>query len=137
MNSELIAMIRELDPVTGASSEELDGLQAALGTALPDEYLALMRLANGAEGDLGESYSVLWPVHEVAELTRSSGATESAPGLVLFAGNGGGTAYGIDTRGGDPARMSYVEVDLIGLAWEYVRYRSSTLDELLLHLAAT
>lgn len=133
MNEKLREILSHLECNPGASVEMLNELQSKLSLSLPDDYLQCLSFADGAEGFYGEGYWALYNTHEVPSLSDSSGAQKYAPGLILIAGNGGGTAYGIDTRCKIPSEMEYVELDLIGLDWNDVFYRTKSLVDLFEH----
>jgi hypothetical protein len=94
----------------GASSQFLDDLMLQLGRRLPSDYLTFMLVTNGAEGKVGSSYVIIWPVEEVLQLNKSYGVSEFAPNLVLFGSDGGTKGYGFDTGSPD---FEIVGVDLI------------------------
>lgn len=130
MNQRLRDILRHLKCQPGASEAALQKLADGLGTELPLDYMEFLGLTDGADGFYGYGYWLLHSTEEVRDLTKLSGAQEFAPGLVLIASDGGGIAFGIDTRCGIPAQMEYVEMDLIGLDWNEVFARKPTLVEL-------
>ena len=108
--SKLVAVSRRLKTSAGASSESLTDLIDQLGHQLPSDYLSFMQITNGAEGPLGGSYIVIWPVEEVVPLNKANAVAEFAPNLVLFGSDGGSTGYGFDPVSPCPV---IVAVDLI------------------------
>ncbi len=96
----------------GAADDALREFQAQIPGPLPPDYLEFMRWSNGAEGFVGPSYLVLLPVEDVLPRNKRLLVDEFAPGLVIFASDGGGTAYAFDALG---ANMPIVEVDFIPL----------------------
>lgn len=98
----------------GASVAEIEVCERSLGRRLPDDYRALLRSSNGAEGFVAaDVYVMLWSTGELVELNEAYAVSEFAPGLVLVGTNGGDTGYGfIEARGS----AQYVRVPLIGLS---------------------
>lgn len=69
------------------------------GVALPDGYLRFMREHNGGEGDIGETWFVLFPLEELAEINEDYEVGTLLPGCVILGSNGGGELYGVDSEG--------------------------------------
>src|SRR2546428_736816 len=103
----------ELRP--GASEGLLAEVQRKLGISFPTEYADFMRTSNGAEGWVGASPLVLWPLEEIVTRNETLQVKEYAPGLVLFGGDRGGMAYGFDTRSHP---MAIVAVDYVSIGEE-------------------
>jgi hypothetical protein len=112
-------LITTLDMNPGAAEFSLDNLMAEFGAKFPDQYLDFMRSSNGAEGPIGEkSYVAIWPIEEIKVLNKEYAVDEFAPGLILFAGDGGDTAYAFDTR---YETMPIVEISLSNMNLEHVK----------------
>src|SRR5262245_52553644 len=77
---------------SGASKDLVKEIQSKLGNSLPKEYVDFMTQSNGAEGNVGNSYLVLWPLEEIGPLNEAYEVDEYAPGLLLFGSDGGGEA---------------------------------------------
>lgn len=117
----------------GASNEAFTELSAATGLMVPEEYLAFMRVSNGAEGFVGEGgYLLLWPIQKLVKHNRDYAVGERAPGLFLFGSDGGGEAYAFDTRRRD---MPIVDVPFVGMSLEHVRPCGRSFLEFLQHLS--
>src|SRR5215831_12700862 len=87
-----------------------------LGLKLPKEYVAFLRLCNGGDGVIGdEEYAILWSVEELASLNDRYEVQSYVPGLLIFGSNGGGEAYGFDTR---IPNWPIVSVPFVGMEWE-------------------
>jgi len=100
-----------------------------LGFKLPEAYVRFMLMMDGGEGPIGaSSYLVLWPVEELAENNRQCGVEEWVPGLLLFGSDGGGEAYGFDTRN---SQWQVVEVPSVGMSWEDAISMARTFREFL------
>lgn len=98
------------------------------------DYLEFMRRHNGCDGPVGkEGYVRIWPLEEVVTGTEEAGTPEFAPGLLLFAGDGGGEAYAFDRQ--DP-RWPIVMVNLISMSREEMKPVASTFTEFVQKLAA-
>jgi hypothetical protein len=110
MHSKLLEIVRGMKTSPGTSIESLDDLMTRLGRQLPSDYLMLMQFTNGAEGPIGSSYVVIWPIEEVIPLNEGNGVAEFAPSLMLFGSDGGSKGYGFDTAA---AGLPIVSVDLI------------------------
>jgi hypothetical protein len=139
MSDELRAMLANLKSAPGASEESMQRLEAytarVFGARLPSDYLEFLRFTDGAAGPLGESgYVALWPADDLPENNDGYGTPRWMPGFFLIGSDGGNTAYGIDTRSGDSATMSYVETDFIVMGWEYVFWSGPMLLDLLRHV---
>ena len=81
----------------------------------PEDYVTFLRFANGGEGFLGDNQPlILWPVEELALRNDGYHVRDYAPGLLIFGSNGGGDAYGFDTRSPD---WPIVELPFIGMDW--------------------
>ena len=81
-----------------AEAAVVESLSAALGIALPHDYLDFLRQHNGGEGFIGESYIVLWKAEEIALFNREYEVAKYAPGILMFGSNGGGDGYGFDIQ---------------------------------------
>jgi hypothetical protein len=68
---------------------------------LPAEYLALLRLHDGGEGELGAEpgWFQLWPAAEVLAANRDYQLPEFLPGFFGFGSSGGGELLALDCRG--------------------------------------
>jgi hypothetical protein len=81
-----------------ASREEIEKAQEALAFPLPRGYVDFLATADGGEGFIGKSYLILWKVEELASKNAAYNVAEFAPELFLFGSDGGGEAFGFDTR---------------------------------------
>jgi len=119
----------------GATEQELAELAGWIGRPLPDDYVALLRLANGA----GVSYDRVWDItflstRQVPEYSRDYqiGAPH-LPGAVLFASASEGLVF--DTRPQHPdGRYPIYSVDYIsvGDGWEAAIHVADSFRDLLL-----
>ncbi len=121
----------QMELAAPAKREAIAELEARLGVKFPDDYKGFLTQSSGAEGPIGaESYLVLWPLGDIADHNQGYKVAESAPNLVLFGSNGGGTAYAFERLGSD---FEVVSVELVDMSEITGRWRS--FRELLLGLA--
>lgn len=113
MEPSYSALLGDLSCAGGASRDAIEHLMAATGRQLPSDYCDFLQQCDGGEGFIGERYLVFWAAAELALFNREYQVDEYAPGLLLFAGDGGGEAFGFDYRSTPP---SIVQVPLIGLS---------------------
>lgn len=84
---------------------------------LPEQYIEFMRKHNGGEGDIGETWFVLFPLEELQEINDDYEIEEFLPGHIIIGSNGGGELYGIDKDGNYfnvPALIDEDDVSLLG-----------------------
>lgn len=68
------------------------------GVQLPDDYLKFMLKHNGGEGDIGDSWLVLYPFEELQEINDEY--SEDLPvGHIIIGDNGGGELFGVNCDG--------------------------------------
>jgi hypothetical protein len=108
--------------------------EGQLGKKLPEDYVRFLKHANGGEGFVGKGYAILWPVDELASMNRSYEVQEYAPGLLIFGSDGGGEAYGFDTRTSD---WIVVQVPFVGMTWSLARPRGASFIAFLKNLSET
>jgi hypothetical protein len=84
-----------------ADAEVVAALARAAPIPLPAEYLALLRLHDGGEGELGAApgWFHLWPAGEVMQANSGYGLAEHLPGFFGLGSNGGGELLALDSRG--------------------------------------
>ncbi len=66
---------------------------------LPDDYKEFMKKYNGGEGDIGQTWFVLYPIDELQEINDAYEVQQFMPGYIIIGSNGGGEFYGIDNEG--------------------------------------
>lgn len=103
---------QSFQPNAPASEQNLVSLIAGASKALPDDYLAFLRRANGGDGFIGERFVRLWKAEEVAAMNLGYNVAEFFPNLLFIGTNGGGEAYAFDIAEGGPVVF---EVPFIGL----------------------
>lgn len=113
-----------------AQLDALYALARARGLTLPGDYVEFMSASDGGEGDVGNGYVELWPVHKTLEVADRYSVYED---FLAFAGDGKNTIYGFDLRASGEA----VEGDWIGLERHELIRHGRTLTELLRAVATT
>lgn len=114
------------------SDSALTKSQDQLGIKLPNDYLELLSVTNGGEGFIGKnSYVILWGVEELATMNQSYQVQEYAPGLLIFGSDGGGEAYGFDTR---MQLWHIVQVPFVGMDWALAQPVGKSVGDFLKHL---
>jgi len=81
-----------------ANRDEIERVQQGLKFRLPKSYVDFMLTKDGGEGFIGRSYLVLWKIEELILMNHAYHVAEFVPDIILFGSNGGGEAFGFDTR---------------------------------------
>ncbi len=68
------------------------------GVKLPEEYVEFMKAHNGGEGDVGESWLVLFPIEELQDVNDDFHEF-LAEGNIIIGSNGGGELFGLNRDG--------------------------------------
>jgi len=123
----LEAEMRDWQLNKGATDESMHHAVASLGYSLPKDYEEFLREHNGGEGFVGKDYLILWKVEELEPFNREYEVDKYAPRLLLFGSNGGGEAYGFDTRS---AMLPVVRVPFIGMDLKYATPVANSFSEL-------
>ncbi|MBE6753186.1 MAG: SMI1/KNR4 family protein [Ruminococcaceae bacterium] len=76
-----------------------DEIASICGVALPSNYIEFMKLHNGGEGDIGETWFVLFSLEELQEANDDYEIESYLPGHIIIGSNGSGELYGIDNAG--------------------------------------
>jgi hypothetical protein len=117
----------------GEVDEVFTDFIAEVGPMPHKDYLAFMRAHNGCDGPVGkEGVISIWPLEDVVSGTEGYNVEEFAPGLLLFAGDGGGTGYAFDRQ--DP-RWPVVEVELVSISRDEMKFVAPTFSEFIRKLA--
>ena len=129
--SDLRAKLRKK---TKASPEVLEEFISSLNRSLPEDYVSFLRDCDGAEGSIGNSYIQLWSSGDIIARNKEYKVEEFAPGLLIFASDGGDRAFAFDLRF-DPVII--VEIPFIGMSIESIVRCGSTFSEFLQYLAVS
>jgi len=100
------------------TSKDIAIFEADSGIRLPGDYVDFLRIGNGGEGFIGDSYALFWRLDELKTLNAEYEVDEFAPGLLLIGSDGGGEAFGFDTRerSWPVVRVPFVGMDIDLLA---------------------
>jgi len=109
---ELELQIDGFQSEEGASKEALSQLSKL---NLPSDYLAFLAETSGGEGFVGEQYLILWRAEEIIEFNEDYQVDKYAPGIILFASDGGGEGFGFDTKASPPP---VVKIPFVGMSRE-------------------
>jgi hypothetical protein len=119
----MLDFIATLDCNPPATASDVRAAEEALSIHFPDDYAAFVRSCNGAAGPIGDTgYIDLWPVTELAGRNAAYAVSEYAPNLVIFASDGGDTAYAFD-KGND---LAIVETPFIGMGMEIPKFNDAS-----------
>lgn len=103
-----------------------------MGVALPESYIEFLKKHDGGEGFIGDSYIIFWKAEELIDFNREYEVEIYAPGIFLFASNGGREGYGFDT---EDTAMPVVRIPFIGMDRQYAISVASDLPDLFARLA--
>ncbi|QHF01727.1 SMI1/KNR4 family protein [Pseudomonas asturiensis] len=115
-----------------AEVSAVDGLSTHLGVALPDSYIEFLKKHDGGEGFIRDSYIIFWKAEEIIDFNREYEVETYAPGIFLFASDGGGEGYGFDT---EDAALPIVRIPFIGMERKYAISVASDIPDLFARLA--
>jgi hypothetical protein len=127
----MVANLNNLDRRSGVTEAQISESERELGLKLPDDYLAFLKTSNGGEGFVGDNYVMLWKVEKLSSMNRSYETEVYAPGLLIFGSDGGGEAYGFDTR---ELPWRIVRVPFVGMHWKEAKQISQSFQEFLDYL---
>lgn len=115
-----------------AEISAIDGLSTYLGSTLPESYIEFLKTHDGGEGFIGDNYIIFWKAQEVVDFNREYEVDTYAPGIFLFASNGGSEGYGFDTV---DAAIPVVRIPFIGMDRQSAVSVASDLPDLFARLA--
>lgn len=72
----------------------LANLSMTVDFEFPANYIEFLKRHNGGEGFIGDNYIIFWKAEELVDFNREYEVEIYAPGIFLFASDGG---YGFDT----------------------------------------
>jgi SMI1 / KNR4 family (SUKH-1) len=134
-NDELARLLEPLDRGDPISEDALrrltEHVEQTYGASLPDDYLAFLRRANGADGPLpGGNPIVLWEAEQLPDVNADLETEQWMPGFFVIGSDSGDFLYGIDLRPDAPPDP-YVETEDAAMEWDYVLWRGGSFLELL------
>lgn len=137
MEHELDKLLPEVKMRPAYPPDEVEELVsdfiAEVGDIPHRDYLDFMRRHAGCDGPIGkDGYVRIWPLENVVLRTEQAEVDEFAPGLLLFAGDGGGEAYAFDRQA---PGWPIVSVPLVGLSRKEMKFVASTFADFIRKLA--
>jgi hypothetical protein len=130
--NDLRAVASAIRGQRAATLDEIAAAELALGFDLPRQYLDFVRLVDGGEGWVGETYISMWPVSELVELNALARVGDFAPHLTLFGTDGGTGSLAFDRRGDG---ITFSTVPIVGLALGLEERGVATFGQFLIELA--
>jgi hypothetical protein len=118
-----------------ATEEAIAAFEKTSGKQLCADYREFLKVVNGGEGFIRKNaYVILWGVDELASMNKAYEVEDYAPGLLIFGSDGGGEAYGFDTRS---PQWAIVEMPFVGMAWSLAEPIAASFRGFLEHLYRT
>ncbi|NWE18534.1 SMI1/KNR4 family protein [Pseudomonas sp. P7548] len=114
-----------------AEREAINEVVKALGFSLPESYLDFLRAHNGGEGFIGDNYIIFWSAEELEAFNREYEVATYAPGIFLFASDGGGEGYGFDMQ---DVNRPIVRMPFVGMERQYADVVARDLPDLFTRL---
>lgn len=109
-------ILKKLNRRPPATDDDIAAFEKASGKVLPSDFVSFLKTTNGGEGFIGESaYVIFQGIDELMDTNIGYEIEALAPGLLLFGSDGGGEAFGFDTR---KFPYSVVMVPFIVMSWE-------------------
>lgn len=124
-------LTKALRPKGSIDRSAIHALDRYTAGPLPADYVEFILETGGAEGWVGDGYISFWRPDELMALNESLDAP-SMPGVFFFGTDGGGMAYGFDTRS---TTRHYVEIGDELLSRDRLINRGDTLVQFLEHIA--
>ncbi|MBO7475157.1 MAG: SMI1/KNR4 family protein [Ruminococcus sp.] len=81
------------EPYIGDNVTEINGVK------LPQSYIDFMLKHNGGEGDIGQTWLLLYRIEELKKINDEYGLSDILPNHIVIGSNGGEEFYGIDANG--------------------------------------
>jgi hypothetical protein len=130
MGDAIKRVVSQLNWKGPASEREIDSARSRIGFSLLKDFLELYRHANGLSGNLEPSgeHLIVWPIGKLLEKNAAYNVSDYAPGIFIFGSNGGGEAYGFDTR---QPNLPVVMIPFIGMELRYARPIAPSFTEFL------
>jgi SMI1 / KNR4 family (SUKH-1) len=129
--AEIDRFIANLNRRPPATDEEIAAFERTTAKRLSRDYVEFLKATDGGEGYVGEAYVILWGAGELVAMNNGYEVETYAPGLLIFGSDGGGEAYGFDTR---VPQWSIVEIPFVGMEWSVARPIGPSFLEFLEHL---
>jgi hypothetical protein len=111
MNADIAKLTCQMDRRPPASRKALEEFFSRAGFTPPHDYLEFMAETDGSEGSIGDAYLAIFDTKELVDCNEQTSKLE--PGIVFFATDRGGEAYGfeIDAQPGSIVAMEFADLD--------------------------
>ncbi len=134
MKDQLDNYLPDVSMNSEPSKEEFDAFTGNVGDIPHEDYLRFMKAHDGGEGPVGaKSFVAIWPLKEVMIASDQAGVPKWAPGLLLFAGDGGDKAYAFDKHN---AKWPIVSVSLTSMSRDEMELVAETFSEFIRRLSS-
>ena len=110
-------------PYNGKCMTEINGVN------LPQNYIDFMIEHNGGEGDIGESWLVLYMMEELKEINDDYNVHEYLPNHIIIGSNGGEEFLGINSDGKYFIVPSTFEMDEVTIICDDIKKLSDTVNQ--------
>lgn len=111
---------------------EGDVIEKINEVVLPKDYVEFMKIHNGGEGDIGETWLILYSLEELQEINDDYEIEKFLPNHIIIGSDGGGELYGIDSQGNYfnvPVLIDENDIALLGTDIESLPDRINALWE--------
>ncbi len=112
MESIYFELTKHMTISPGATSDEIQGFRKCIPYRIPSDYLGFLKFSNGAEGEIGSHYLVIWSIQDVISLNQAYSVEKYAPRCMLFGSDGGNEGYGFDYRIKSPIIVNLPFIDM-------------------------
>ena len=121
-------------PVTQAALDDLLAyVSAHYDVPLPEDYVAFLQTANGADGTFENGAPIVLWMSDVLPEANTYEGEPVLPGCLIIGSDAGDGLYGIDLRKEAPAQR-YVDL-YDGPDWDMVLWRGESLRDLLMEVS--
>lgn len=123
--SQLLPHVHRQPPVSEQALEEL-----IKQVNLPHDYISILRLSNGMEGEVKEYREIrLWKAESLIEENKGYNIEKYTPGFFLIGSDKGDISYGLDIRPTSTSRGYYLARPFISVDWDEVAILGATFRE--------
>lgn len=128
MTNIITALLPEVHQKPPVSEQVLEEIVRHVN--LPHDYIAILRLSNGMEGNINDiEYIRLWEAEKLLKNNQDYHIEEFVPGCFLIGSDRGETAYGLDLRLTSPSYGYYLSRPFISVDWDEVTIMGATFSE--------
>ena len=129
--SEYLVRFNTLPPAT---EELIAEFERRIELKLPVDYVDFLKLTNGGDGFIGNSYLALWGVDELTRFELGGDTSLWSSELLVIGSDGGNETYAFDTRA---SKWSVVQMPWAGFDWKDARVVGDCFDGFLRRLYET